>query len=47
MCLRTLTVRIDPAKSLAFIMNSLLRSHPPTCFSVLELILLQQELYSK
>lgn len=46
-CACSLTVRIHPAESLAFIVSSLLRSHPPTCFSPLELILLQQELYSK
>lgn len=40
-------VRIHPDESLAVTMNSLLKSHSSTCFSLLELIVLQWELYLK
>lgn len=46
-CVGSISVRIHPAESLAFTMNSLLTSHSPTCFSLLGLILLQQELNLK
>lgn len=45
--LGSISVRIHLAESLAVTVNSLLKSHSSTCFSLLELIVLQWELYLK